>query len=158
MHAGLLPEVTPLARQGLAMLAKLPDAPTAAAENTNTFLDEHAQPYRSDTVLFSVDVGSNGHLKDKDFLPRMLNAAGASAYACPDGLSRPVSRAAAYWLMEREPPDDPEEPAEVNAQTRTLWQGLRELPEREAAARVAAVRTAALACKDLDGLLTRNAA
>jgi hypothetical protein len=158
MHAGLLPEVTPLARQGLAMLAKLPDAPTAAVEDVNTFLDEHAQPQRSDTALFNVVVGGDGHLGDKTgFLPRMLDAAGASVHPCPEPMDRPVSRAAAYWLMEREPPDDPDEPADVNAQTRALWHGLRELPEREAAARVAAVRAAALACKDLDGLLTRSA-
>jgi hypothetical protein len=158
MHSELLPEVTPLARQGLAMLAKLPDAPTTAMENTNTFLDEHPRPQRPDTALFNVKFDRDGGLADKDdFLPRMLDAAGASADHCPERMSRPVSRAAASWLMEREPPDVPSELAEVNAQTRTLWQGLRELPEREAAARVAAVRAAALACQDLDGLLTRSA-
>jgi hypothetical protein len=159
MHAGLLPEVAPLARQGLAMLAKLPDPPAAAVENVNTFLDEHVAAQPSDTVVFDVRVGADGHLADPgDFLPRMLNAAGVSADHCPRSHNGPVSRAAAYWLLEREPPDDPYEPAEVNADTRALWQGLRKLPEREAAARVAAARAAALACEDLDGLLTGSPA
>jgi hypothetical protein len=88
----------------------------------------------------------------------MLNAAGVSADHCPQPYHGPAARAAAYWLMEREPPDDPYEPAETNAATRALWRQLRDLPEQEAAARVAAVRVAALACEDLDGLLTRSPA
>jgi len=159
MHAGLLAEVEPLARQGLTMLAKLPNAPTTAAEDTNSFLDEHAQPQRPDTVTFNLRVDSDGHLADdRTFLPEMLNAAGVNAYACGNELSRPVSRAAAYWLMEREPTAGAHDPAEETAQTRALWQSLRKLPEREAAARVASVRTAALACESLDGLLSRSAA
>jgi hypothetical protein len=155
MHAGLLPEVAPLARQGLARLAKLPGAPTTAAENVNTFLDEHAQPYRADTVLFRVEVGADGHLAERDqFLPRMLDAAGVSADACPAGHDRAVSRAAAYWLLDREPTDDRDGTAEANNEARALWQELRRLPAGEAAARVAAVRAAALSCQDLAGLLS----
>jgi hypothetical protein len=150
IHAGLLPEVTPLARRGLTMLAKLPNAPVGAAENINTFADENAQPQRPDTVLLDIDVDSRGHLAGKaDFLPRMLNAAGVDTRACAETLSAPVSRAAAYWLMDLEPGL-----IDTDAETHTLWQGLRILPEAEAAVRVAAVRRAALDCQNLDGLLT----
>lgn len=155
MHAGLLPEVAPLAREGLALLAMLPDPPTTAAEDTSTFLDRQAPPPRPGTVLFSLRVGGDGHLADRpDFLPALLNAGGAYVYGCADDLSRPVARAAAYWLMDREPPDSDRESAAENAQTRALWQGLRALPERTAASRVAAVRAAALKCASLDGLLS----
>ncbi len=156
-RAGLLTEVTPLARQGLAALAKLPDAPTAAVEDTNTFLDKDAMAYQAGTVAFQVDVGNDGHLmSEREFLFGMVSAAGANHGACPDGLDIAGSRAVAYWLMGREPMDDPREPEEVNAQIRMLWQGLRALPQREATARVVAVRTAALACQDLDGLLAAS--
>ena len=150
IHAGLLPEVTPLARRGLTMLAKLPNAPAGAAENINTFADENAQPQRPDTVLLDIDVDSRGHLAgDADFLPRMLNAAGVDTGACAETLSGPVSRAAAYWLMDLEPGL-----IDTDAETHTLWQGLRDLPEAEATARIAAVRRAALDCQNLDELLT----
>ena len=80
MHAGLLPEVTPLVRQGLTTMAKQPDAPTSAAEDTTTFLDEHPQPAPAGTLLFRIDVGGDGHLRDKKaFVADLLN--GPAAYA-----------------------------------------------------------------------------
>ncbi|MFI9641193.1 hypothetical protein ACIG87_14205 [Micromonospora sp. NPDC051925] len=155
-HAGLLPEVTPLARQGLSLLAKLPNAPTNAAEDVTTFLDvlDKKVPPRqpADTVLFGIQVGDDGHLDDNgEFLTRMLTAGGADPYRCSETLDWPVSRAVAYWLLGREPVIDPERDDE---QVHALWQGLHALPDKEATARVAAVREATLACRKLDGLLT----
>ncbi|GIE30446.1 hypothetical protein Ait01nite_034910 [Actinoplanes italicus] len=166
VHAGLLDEVTPHARQALSLLAKLPDPPTRAQENTNTYLDEKTiVRYGADTVAFDLDVDSDGHLKDTDtMLIRMLDAGGASAVGCPDGFDVPVERAAGAWISGREPvrdPDDPEitagpgdpNPLSFDAEAAQLWEKLRQLPEKEALARVVAVREAALECRDATGLL-----
>ncbi|GLH96278.1 MFS transporter [Phytohabitans aurantiacus] len=159
VHAGLLPEVTPLAEQALAMLAKLPDPPTTVHEDTTTYYPDTSPPRRADVVLVNVRVDKYGHLAHKaTVLPAMLYAAGANTHGCVGASSTPVARAAGYWLMGREPVAEyADEEAEVNAEAVTLWRGLRSLPESEAAARVAAVRRAALACEDLDGLLSRSA-
>jgi hypothetical protein len=159
VHSGLLPEATPLARQALAMLAKLPNAPTTVHEDTTTYYPDTSPPRQADVVLISIRVDKNGHLaRQAAVLPEMLYAAGANTHGCGGSASTSVARAAGYWLMGREPVAEyADEPAEDNAQAVTLWQGLQRLPEKEAAARVAAVRKAAMACEDLDGLLTRSA-
>lgn len=159
VHSGLLPEVTPLARQALAMLAKLPDPPTTVHEDTTTYYPDTSPPRKADVVLITVRTDKYGHLASKaTILPDMLYAAGANTHGCRGGINRSVARAAGYWLMGREPlAESADEPAEDNAQAVTLWRGLQRLPEKEAAARVAAVRRAALACEDLDGLLTKSA-
>lgn len=159
VHSGLLPEVIPLAEQALAMLAKLPDPPTTAHEDTTTYYPDTSPPRQADVVLINIRVDRYGHLAHKaTVLPAMLYAAGANTHGCVGASSTPVARAAGYWLLGREPVAEyAGEEAEVNAEAVTLWRGLRSLPESEAAARVAAVRRAALACEDLDGLLSRSA-
>lgn len=158
VHAGLLPEVVPPARQAMTMLAKLPDAPAEAHEDTTTFYPDAAPPRRAGTVLIPVRVDASGHLADADrIIPEMLYAAGANTHGCGQGPSTEVARAAGAWLSGREPVAEyAGEPAEVNPAAVALWQGLRRLPETEAAARVAAVRRAALACESIEGLLGRS--
>ncbi|MEU7909382.1 hypothetical protein [Actinoplanes sp. NPDC049118] len=159
VHAGLLPEVVPSARRAMTMLAKLPDAPTQAHEDTTTFYPDTSPTRRADTVLIPVRVDSAGHLASgARIIPEMVYAAGANTRGCQEAPSTDVARAAGAWLTGEEPvAEHSDEPAEVNAAAVTLWQGLRQLPEDEAAARVAAVRRAALACEDVDGLLSRSA-
>ncbi len=158
IHAGLLPEVTPLAREALAILAKLPDPPTTAHEDTTTYYPDTAPPRQADVVLIPIRVDKSGHLADRAaVVPRMLSAVGANTHGCNGSGSTPVSRAATHWLIGSEPVAEADESADVNAAAVTLWRGLRRLPEKEAAARVAAVRNAALNCEDIDGLLTRRA-
>ncbi|MEU4163084.1 hypothetical protein [Actinoplanes sp. NPDC026670] len=165
-HAGLLDEVTPHARQALALLAKLPDPPTSVVENTNTYLDESTiVRYGADTVPFDVEVGDDGHLKHPEFLlDRMLDSGGASAAGCPNGFDVATGMAAGAWLSGRQPRPDPNAgtyvvgpgetppPGDDVVATR-LWERLRTLPEAEALARVEAVRRAALECVDARGLL-----
>ena len=157
-HSGLLPEVAPIARQALAMLETLPNAPTTAQEDT--WFSAHGEPPpppSPDSVLFPIQVDAHGHLAHPgDALPQMLDAAGVDMSSCTDTYDAPVARAAGYWLMGRQPKAEPGEPAELNAEARTLWQGLQELPEAEARARVGAVREAALACTSISGLLSRS--
>jgi len=159
IHSGLLSEVTPLAREALAILAKLPDPPTTAHEDTTTYYPDTAPPRQADVVLIPVGVDKSGHLAHKaTVLSEMLRMVGANTHGCDAGGDTPVSRAATSWLTGREPvTDDPEEPAELNAEAVTLWRGLQGLPAKEAAARVAAVRRAALDCAELTGLLSRSA-
>jgi len=159
VHSGLLPEAAPLARQALALLAKLPNPPTTVHEDTTTYYPDTSPPRQADVVLMPITVDKNGHLARKaEIVPTMLKAAGANTNGCGEIPSTSVSRAAEYWLIGREPVTEyAHEPAEDNAEAVKLWQGLQRLPEKEAAARVAAVRRAALACEDVDGLLTRSA-
>ncbi|MDM4720227.1 hypothetical protein QTQ03_11810 [Micromonospora sp. WMMA1363] len=155
VHAGLLPEVTPLARQALSMLAKLPDPPTAAHEDTTTYHPDTSPPRRADTVLIPVQVDKHGRLAGKsEVIPRMLDAGGANMRGCEGRQpSTPVARAVGYWLLGRVPePGHSLEPAEINAEAVRWWRALRRLPEREAVARVAEVRRAALACEELTDL------
>ncbi|MEU4221169.1 hypothetical protein, partial [Actinoplanes sp. NPDC026623] len=158
VHAGLLPEVAPLARQAMTMLAKLPDPPSQAHEDTTTFYPDASPPRRPDTVLIPVRVDGSGHLDEAaGIIPEMLYAAGANTHGCPEPPSTEVARAAGAWLSGHEPvPEYADEPAELNPAAVTLWQGLRRLSPNEAAARVAAVRQAALACESVDGLLDRS--
>jgi hypothetical protein len=165
VHAGLLPEVTPHARQALTLLARLPDPPTAVQEDTNDYLDDDNPLPGPDTVVFRLEVGGDGHLADPDhLLPRLLQAAGADAAACPEGYDVPVARAVGAYLAGRPPARDPQESPLVrepggppvpdyDAEATVLWEGLRQLPEAEALARVAAVRKAALECTGMTGLL-----
>jgi hypothetical protein len=169
VHAGLLSEVTPHARQALALLARLPDPPTAVQEDTNDYLDDDNPMPGPDTVAFRLTVGSDGHVADPDgLLSRMLDAGGASVTACPEKYDAPAARAAGAYLVGRQPARDPQDPEfvqepgsspppDATAAAVVLWQGLRQLPEAEALARVAAVRRAALECTDMSGLLDRSA-
>ncbi|GIE77399.1 hypothetical protein Aph02nite_33490 [Actinoplanes philippinensis] len=169
VHAGLLDEVTPYAREALALLAKLPDPPTSAVENTNVYLDEKSViRYGADTVPFDVRVGDDGHVEHPEFvLTRMLESGGATSAGCPDGFDVPAAMAAGAWLSGRRPVRDPDaggyvvEPGETpppsdEVEAARLWEGLRELPEAEALARVVAVRQAALTCGDTRGVLERG--
>ncbi|CCH89251.1 conserved membrane protein of unknown function [Modestobacter italicus] len=156
-HGGLLAEVTPIARRALAVLATLPEAPTTAQEDTWFSAEKEPPPPSVDTVLFPVQVDVHGHLAHPgNALPQMLDAAGVDMSSCTDSYDIRAARAAAYWLMGRQPVAEPGEPAELNAEAVTLWRGLQVLPEAEARARVAAVREAALACEDIQGLLSRS--
>ncbi|GAB2949129.1 hypothetical protein GCM10027280_42210 [Micromonospora polyrhachis] len=160
VHSTLLPEVTPPARQALALLAKLPQPPAEAHEDTTTWGPEMPEP-RPDPAgiaLMTIQVDRRGHLASpNDLVPqivaRVLSNPGGR---CPDGLSASVLRAATYWLVGTEPPAEPgfDDGGEWNNQVRRLWQGLRELPEAEALARVAAVREGALNCADLDEIVS----
>jgi hypothetical protein len=147
VHSGLLSEVTPQARQGLAILAKLPGAPTRVHEDTTTYFPDVYPPWHEDVVLLPVEVGPNGHLLDQD---GALAAVVAGAFASPPGCEKSAGLAeklaAAYWLMGRQPvAGDASEPTDI-ATAVELWQSLRQLPDAEAKARVVALRRAAVSC------------
>ncbi|MEW2443163.1 ABC transporter permease [Micromonospora marina] len=153
MHAFLLPEVTPLARQGLTMLARLPAAPTEASEYLTSVSDPH--PQRPETALFPVTFAADGSLQHADrFLLTMLRAGGAGPRFCPDDTDADsaADAATAYWLSGQAPTGE-QEPVQH------LWRVLDTLPEAEASGRVAALRDAARACSaDRHALLTGGAA
>lgn len=159
-HEGLLPEVTPRARQALALLAKIPGAPTVAEEDIVTYFEDTRPPAPPpEVVLIPVSVDRNGHLAHPGrVVPRMLDAAGATGRQCDrGGASTEVGRAIGSWLSGREPVAEPGESLDINHEAVALWRSLRKLPEREALSRVTAVRQAVLACKETEGLLTATA-
>ena len=159
IHAGLLPELVPPARDALNRLAKLPGAPTAVHEDTTTYHPYITPEPRPGVVLVEVRADKSGHLAWPGRVVPETVADAIDPLICPDGVDPAVTRAAAAYLADDEPRPDRytiDEPAEINAEAVQLLNGLRALPEQEALARIAAVRAARLACKDVEGLLTRS--
>lgn len=162
VHEAGLPHATEVGREVLAALAKLPDAPTSVEEDTSTYVPMKLAPQRDGVVQMDVELDGKGRL-DNELLTKvnMLGMAAANDRHCQTGgwLS---GRAVAFWLLGMEPVSEPEldpmifgeYPAE-DAEIRKQWQILRDLPEQEAAARVAATRTAAEECKDITGMLEK---
>ena len=125
VHAALLPATTPLAREGLALLSRLPGAPTAAVEDYG-WLEPARQPQRRDVVLvdpelFAATGGGGGGLEGaadehldaaaqaENFLVRMLSGAGTGTRYCAGATvsDRAARAAAAYWLLRKEPATGP---------------------------------------------------
>ncbi|MEV8512175.1 hypothetical protein [Dactylosporangium sp. NPDC051484] len=159
VHSALLPEVTPQARQALALLARLPQPPAEAYEDTTTTWGSGVPelgPDPAGVALMTITVDDRGHLAfPNDLVPRIVGRVLANVGRCPGGLDSSVLRAATYWLVGTEPPDEPRvDDDRRNDHVRQLWQGLLKLPEARALARVAAVREGALRCADLEGMLS----
>jgi hypothetical protein len=158
VHSGRLAEVTPVAREGLAMLAKLPGAPTRVHEDTTTYFPDVYPQWNADVVLLPIEAGPDGHLDDKAGVPAEVVS---GAFAGPPGCEKqpgPAERlAAAGWLIGREPAaGDAFDPAEIATDAAELWRNLRELPDSEAMARVTALRRAAVNCSAGDGVISRS--
>lgn len=155
VHSGLLPEVSPRAREGLAILAKLPGAPTQVQEDTTTYGPMVYAPWHEDVALLNVEAGPNGHLMDEAGVPvRVVSAAFASPPNCDKQAGAAEQLAAAYLLIGSEPVAGTTADQEIIAKARELWQGLRALPAGEATARVVALRRAAVSCSVGEGPLS----
>jgi hypothetical protein len=148
VHAGLLPEVVPQARQALTALAKLPGAPTQVHEDTTVYLPDLPAPRSADITLVPIEVGAGGHLTGKADVTAGMVAGAFDTWSGCDGEPRlEEAQAAAFWLLERAPVAfAPVEDQELAASAVTGWQELRDLPADKATAKVAALRQAALAC------------
>lgn len=156
VHSGLLSEITAPAREGLAALAKLPDAPTTVHEDTTTYVLDRYPPWRTDVVLLAVEAGDDGHLADRiDVRGEVAAGAFASPPECENSADIADRVAAAYWLIGREPVATSESFALGDGeQAVKLWNRLRQLPDNEAEARVVALRKAAVNCTAGSGLFS----
>ncbi|GIF02372.1 hypothetical protein [Paractinoplanes rishiriensis] len=151
VHEGLLPEVAGPAREGLAILAKLPGGPVRVHEDTTTYGPMDYPPWRTDVVLLHVGAGTDGHLADRsEVLTEVVAGAFASPPECEDFAGSADLTAAAHWLIGGTDP-----PREADAAA--VWDRLRQLPAGEAQSRVVALRQAALNCSAGDGLFPRSA-
>ncbi|GHJ17370.1 hypothetical protein [Micromonospora sp. AKA38] len=165
VHANVLGTLTPPARQGLAALAKLPDAPSAVHEDTRTIGDDGWPVARHGVVTIEVRIDADGGLAHPAaVVNQVVRGLGVAYDGRCEQRNEVVERAAAYWLLGREPRSDVglvpgmiEEDPGINAEAVTLWQGLRALPDGEALARVTAVRDALRACRDTTGMLSGSA-
>lgn len=137
VHAFVLPEVTTRARQGLTMLARLPEAPTTAIDAGSLWYNNKPEP-PPDTVTFPIEISTDGRLSN--FLPTMLSGGGAHGCRNSTDADWAADWAAGYWLMSEEPDDH------YDAQVHDLWQMLDALPDAEALERVTALRDAARTC------------
>ena len=162
-HEKLLPEVSAPAREALAVLKKLPDAPTRVHEDTSAYPDAFPE-FRPDTVLLPVAADRTGHLANRsNVLTDVVTGAFGGPPACDNAPAWADRLAAAHWLMGTRPmPPDPEPlgpPAsgdvseDAGVEATEVWQQLRAMPADEAASRVAALRQAALNCRPGEGLL-----
>ncbi|MEU7617645.1 hypothetical protein AB0M91_19100 [Micromonospora rifamycinica] len=166
VHAHVLDTVTPLARQGLAALGRMPDAPTVVHEDTRTIGYDRGWPApRPGVVTIEIRIDERGELAHPAaVVPDIVRRLGVPYDGeCKKG-DEVVERAAAYWLLGREPRSDVglmpgliEEDPGITTGAVTLWRELGDLPEAEALARVTAVRNALLACQDPAGLLSGSA-
>ncbi|BCJ52503.1 hypothetical protein Asp14428_39780 [Actinoplanes sp. NBRC 14428] len=147
IHSGLLSEVTPAAKEALTVLAKLPDAPTRVHDDTSTYLPDVYPQWNKDTVLFTLEVGNDGHVRDKENLAASIVA---EAFSGPPGCEKnPIGverMAAAYWLIGREPVEPDSDYVDYVAEAKELWRDLGQLPRAEADKRVAALHKAAQKC------------
>ncbi|MDG4805582.1 hypothetical protein O7634_02265 [Micromonospora sp. WMMD1120] len=163
VNANVLDTLAPLARDGLGVLAKLPGTPTQVHEDRQVWAESDNLPVPDDDILtITVGIDEHGGLAHPaSVATRIVLSLGVDGTAeCPRNGA--VERAAAYYLLGREPVSDvgvipgmiSEEP-EMNAEAVALWRGLRDLPAAAATSRVAAVRAAILQCRDSTGLLDR---
>jgi hypothetical protein len=157
-HAGLLSEVTPRAREGLATLAKVPGAPVEVHEDTTTYFPDAYPAWRADVVLLDMGAGKDGHLAAVNQVPfEVVLGAFATPPLCHDGAGLADSLAATAWLMGREPAArSPWDIPEIIAEAVQTWRDLNHLPVAEATARVAALRDASVHCRKVDGDLARS--
>jgi hypothetical protein len=164
VNAGVLDELTPPAREGLVALARLPGAPAEVREEITPYNSwKHPAPTETGVVLLPVTVDKHGNLAHPaSVVPQIVGSLGVTRYELCDNRSSPVERAAAYYLLGREPVSDvgvipgvTGEGPELNRLAVQLWRGLQRLPEEEALARVAAVRQAIIDCRDSSELLSR---
>ncbi|WP_305789429.1 hypothetical protein [Symbioplanes lichenis] len=161
VHAALLPAVTPIGREVLGLVARLPEPPRAVHEDTSTFRPETSPPRLPGVLLADLRLGPDGRLLSPDLLRiRMLQEVFRPPQMCRYGVDSAVEQAAVYWLLGREPqPEETVDPtitsdsSAYTAEAVRLWQVLRRLPEREAVRRVDAIRRAEQACRDTEGLL-----
>ncbi|WP_433364057.1 hypothetical protein ACQPZX_33295 [Actinoplanes sp. CA-142083] len=156
VHSGLLGEVTPRAREGLKILAKLPAAPTQVHEDTTTYGPPMYPAWHDDVVLLTVHADSKAHLDNRGgTAAEVVAGAFASKPNCANFAGPAERLAAAYWLIGSEPVARGDyDPAAIGEAVQ-LWQGLRQLPESEAMAKIVALRQAALACTVEKGQLSR---
>ncbi|WP_305789427.1 hypothetical protein [Symbioplanes lichenis] len=161
VRAGLLDDFAPLARQTLGALAKLPDPPTTVREDTTTYQPLTLAPQPPGVILADLYTNARGKLIGQ--LPTqfgMMQSAFSTGERCEQPGNPAVERAAIFYLLGEKPLPDSEIYAgvvygddETNPEAVKLWEGLRQRPEQDALARVAAVRRASLACEPTDGLL-----
>lgn len=179
VHAYELPEVAPAARRALAMLAKLPGAPTRAVEwradapytfdraqfrgrtpklepGTVMFRLEPEDPMLGTGDLFSLEsVSPTG----TGLTANIVNGAGTTMNGCRLGDAVALGAAGA-WLMGVDvlPLADGtfSYDAGIRAEIAATVQALHALPEQEQVRRVTALRDAANACRtdDLRSILT----
>ncbi|NJC70682.1 hypothetical protein HC031_13300 [Planosporangium thailandense] len=151
VHARLLPDVTPPARQALALLAKLPEPPTAVVEAGTSYFGAPSQPYTADTVQFYATFDVRVRLRSADeFVQDLLT----DAFIRPCDRTDPddgehsyvARRVVAAWLTGKAPAPDPNDRA-GDAMAKRAYQELVALPPAEQRARVAAARRAALTCE-----------
>ncbi|MFI5497376.1 hypothetical protein [Actinoplanes sp. NPDC051859] len=146
LHKKQLDEMTLPAREALARVAGLPDAPTEAVEDwTLTYGDSRDVPgsHQRPGLEFIVDIEGAARSDSADFLLRTLT--GYFRRTCLGTTQEnydqdsDAARASGHWLAGRTPHADTE-------RVHQLWNTLQALPREQAVKRLAAVRNARQQC------------
>ncbi|MBM7810282.1 hypothetical protein [Saccharothrix algeriensis] len=147
-HAAALPALTGPAREALAVLGALPDAPTSFHEITGDLDRWRTRRQPADEVWFhsdNLEPGGAWSGTGSELVARVL--AGAGTRPCHDG-DRDVRAVVGAWLAGSLP-----ESGAAIGERRLVWERLRALPAEEQARSVVAWRTAALGCEGGPGAL-----
>jgi hypothetical protein len=157
VYATTLPQLTGPAREALAALDRLPDAPTALIQDQN-----QGQDPATVRVEFTIDSDGDLITGGPELVEYLLDGAGTlrcEPYTTQqaDSRQRSARAVAAAWLLGRTTPpvtyfDDD------RIATDQAWTALHALPAEQQTARVAALRAAGLECRaDLFEVLTGTA-
>jgi hypothetical protein len=150
-HADLLPALTGPAREALAMLKKLPTAPTSVVETGNTSADQpepdavlvyvdsqpvpDADTLRWIVLVSSTESGCRYDVTDDDTVVKVV-AAQIIVTSWLTGASTPTTAPGEEYQLEY-----------AHAEVKEGWRILKALPPDEQPARVAEIRQAALHCR-----------
>ncbi|MEV4758454.1 hypothetical protein AB0J86_25580 [Micromonospora sp. NPDC049559] len=151
-YAKVLPELTGPAREALRALGRLPDPPSAVAQETHYPGFQGTQP--PETVLVRLTLDGRGRLVTgpRPMVEELLDGAGTlrCGYSADEATETRVSAARAVagaWLLGRTGAPAAYLAADQPATDRA-WAALHRLTPEEQRARVAAVRAAGLRCRD----------
>ncbi|MDY7085424.1 MAG: hypothetical protein SYR96_09990 [Actinomycetota bacterium] len=161
VHAYVLDDAAPQVRKAMQLLAKLPGAPTRAAEwradKVYNFGDSNwmtGGTTRPEPGTLAFDLVLDDNKISEALVANIVVGAGTYWNGCQDGWDTVAGRAAGAWLMGTDKlegvEDGSERDPEAQQQVQTVLAALRAAPEKEQVRRVAAMRDAALSCEDVD--------
>lgn len=163
VHAYALDDAAPQVRKAMQLLAKLPGAPTRAAEwradrvygfddNNSNWMNGGTTPPEPATLNFDLVLDDNKI--SEQLVENIVVGAGTYWNGCEQGWDTVAGHAAGAWLMGTDRLevviDGTERSPEQQQEVAKVLTALRAAPEKEQLRRVTAMRDAALSCQPVD--------
>ncbi|GAB2622127.1 hypothetical protein Aab01nite_76710 [Paractinoplanes abujensis] len=161
VHAYVLDDAAPQVRKAMKLLAKLPGAPTKAAEwradEVYGFEDANwmnGGTTRPEPGTLNFDLVLDDNKISEQLVENIVVGAGTYWNGCQQGWDVVAGHAAGAWLMGTDEltgvDDGSDRYPDMQQQMKEVLAALRAAPEKEQIRRVAAMRDAALSCGDTD--------